>query len=370
MDQRADRGGAFHGVGQPDVQRELGALAHAAEKHPQPGNHQQPIARALGPPPGHQPAEPGLGASSLSRGGVDIGDLRLGRGPDHAVGHDQGVIGRGGADLAEDAGQHLPLRPAVIRERKGAQGAPDRHQADDHAEVAHPVDDKRLVAGGGGTEPLVIEPDQQIGADAHQLPEHEDHGRVAGDHQPQHAEREEREVLVEAVEPAAALEDLAAGERDQRVRDLVEFFVHVAQAVDVDARGHQGDHDEHGHGQGVDVVADRDLQRAERSQGVPVAGDRLHGVQRPVTLGARRVGDQPGDQGHQGERAGPADCPDGQVPRPAPAAAHARPKQHDGRERGQRQQPGQSQTKRQYLIQLHQRFSSSAWSTSTVAWTL
>ena len=37
VDQGADRGGAFHGVGQPDVQRELGGFAdRAAEEQARP----------------------------------------------------------------------------------------------------------------------------------------------------------------------------------------------------------------------------------------------------------------------------------------------------------------------------------------------
>ena len=41
MNQRADRRGAFHGVGQPDVQRELRALAHRAAEDQQAGGRRQ-----------------------------------------------------------------------------------------------------------------------------------------------------------------------------------------------------------------------------------------------------------------------------------------------------------------------------------------
>ena len=85
----------------------------------------------------------------------------------------------------------------------------------------------------------LIETDEEIRADADQLPENEDHGDVAGDHQPQHAEAEQRQILVEAVEPPAAAQRLAVGQRDQRVGHVVQLFVHVAEGVDVDARGHQ-----------------------------------------------------------------------------------------------------------------------------------
>ena len=46
--QRGDRRGAFHRVGQPGVQRELGALAHAAAEDADPGDQQQPLAGGVG----------------------------------------------------------------------------------------------------------------------------------------------------------------------------------------------------------------------------------------------------------------------------------------------------------------------------------
>ena len=59
--------------------------------------------------------------------------------------------------------------------------APERHQADDHAEVADAVDDERLVGRVRGALPLDVEADQEVRADADQLPEHEHHRDVAGD---------------------------------------------------------------------------------------------------------------------------------------------------------------------------------------------
>ena len=41
---------------------------------------------------------------------------------------------------------------------------------------------------------------------------------------------------------------------------VVQLVVHVAEGVDVDARGDQRHHAEHGDGERVDVVADRELQ--------------------------------------------------------------------------------------------------------------
>ena len=53
---------------------------------------------------------------------------------------------------------------------------------------------------------------------------------------------------------------------------IVQLVVHVAEGVDVDARGDQRHHAEHRHREGVDVVADRELQIAELAERVPVAG--------------------------------------------------------------------------------------------------
>ena len=81
-----------------------------------------------------------------------------------------------------------------------------------------------------------IETDEEVRADAHQFPEHEHHGHVARDHQPQHAEAEQRKVLVEAGESPGRTQRPAVGERGQRVGHFLQLFVHVAEGVDVDAR--------------------------------------------------------------------------------------------------------------------------------------
>ena len=62
--------------------------------------------------------------------------------------------------------------------------------------------------------------------------------------------------------------------RGQRIGHIVQFFVHVAQRVDVDARGDERDHAEHGDGQRVDVVADGQAASEPNSaQRVPIAAD-------------------------------------------------------------------------------------------------
>ena len=57
------------------------------------------------------------------------------------------------------------------------------------------------------------------------------------------------------------------------VGDVVQLIVHVADGVEVDARGDERHHAEHRHGQRVDVVADRESQLAEHAERIPIAGD-------------------------------------------------------------------------------------------------
>ena len=48
MDEGADGGGAFHGVGEPDVEGELGGLTHSAEEDEDGAESQQAITEASG----------------------------------------------------------------------------------------------------------------------------------------------------------------------------------------------------------------------------------------------------------------------------------------------------------------------------------
>ena len=55
-------------------------------------------------------------------------------------------------------------------------------------------------------------------------------------HDAQHAEAKQRQILEEAVEPAAAVQVMPVGERDFVVGDVVQLVVHVADRIEVDAR--------------------------------------------------------------------------------------------------------------------------------------
>ena len=60
--------------------------------------------------------------------------------------------------------------------------------------------------------------------------------------QAQHAEAEQRQVLKEAVKPAVAVQVMAVGERDFVVGHVMQFVVHVADGIEMNARGDQRHH--------------------------------------------------------------------------------------------------------------------------------
>ena len=148
MNQRADRRGPFHGVGQPGVQRELPRFADRSGEDSQ----------------GH----PGQRGAS-QHGGTGRHWLR--RLPD--VWNVEGV--------ESDSGEVVCLEEQVQ----------DRYE---EANVADAGDDERLLGCGGCRGAVVPEADQQIRRHAHQLPERVQLHDVAGEHQAQHRGREQGHV--------------------------------------------------------------------------------------------------------------------------------------------------------------------------------
>ena len=163
--------------------------------------------------------------------------------------------------------------PGHVAERESAQTGPERHQADNHAEVANSVDDERLVCSIHGAWTLDVESDQEVRANPDKFPKHEYHGDVAGQHQSQHAEAKQRQVLKETIVAAGPFEMFAVLERYFVVRDVVQLVMHVAHRVEVNARSNQRHHAKHADGQAIDVVADRQLQEAKATENVVVARD-------------------------------------------------------------------------------------------------
>ena len=142
------------------------ALAHAAAEDADAGNKQEPAAQARLPPAGH-PGRDLAGPVGRARRvvGGDRSHLGGSRGGDHAVGHPEGMIFLGRAEQAEESWLGRGLAVWADRGRVGeverAEGSPQGHQADQHAEVAHAIDDEGLVGRGRGAFPLEVEADQE-----------------------------------------------------------------------------------------------------------------------------------------------------------------------------------------------------------------
>ena len=148
VDQRRDRGRAFHGVRQPGVQAELRRLAHGADEQ-QEGHDRRAVAKLC------------------PKTTIEVAAIFAGGGEDHVV-----------LDGCR---------------RRGSGG-----DAEHEAEIADPVDDEGLDRGGAGRGLGVPEADQEIGGDADALPAEEQLDQVVGGHQHQHGEGEEREIAHEA----------------------------------------------------------------------------------------------------------------------------------------------------------------------------
>ena len=133
VDERGDGRGAFHGVGQPDVERELRALAGSAD----------------------QQAETDDGQN----GSVPIGRNRE---PDSDVG-----------------------------ETEGAEGGEYEEDSNEESEVSNAVDDEGLLARIGRGFAVEVKADEEIGREADALPADKHEEKVAGEDQDGHEEEKE-----------------------------------------------------------------------------------------------------------------------------------------------------------------------------------
>ncbi len=116
-------------------------------------------------------------------------------------------------------------------------------ERDHEGPIADPVDDERLVAGGGVADDLVPEADQRERAEADALPSHEQQPQIVAQHQQEHREGEQ-------VEPA----------EEAPVRIIV---VHVAGRVDVDQAADAGDDQRHQHRERIEPERDIDIEPAD-----------------------------------------------------------------------------------------------------------
>ncbi len=131
VNQGGNGGGAFHGVGQPHMQGELGRLGHGTEEHQHSKYRRQAAAQGTG-------------------------------------------VDQAGQPLAHDV------------EIKTAGGPEDGQHPQQQAEVAHAVGDKSFLAGIGGGFAVVPEANQQVGTHPHQLPKDVNLQQVGANHQAQH----------------------------------------------------------------------------------------------------------------------------------------------------------------------------------------
>ena len=136
VDERGDRGGAFHRVGEPDIERKLRALAGRAQ---------------------HQAKR-------------DHGN--------HATAP-AGVLAEFSSDLGE---------------RQGAEVGDEQEHPDQKAEVAYAIDNECFLACVGRRLFLEPEADEQIRGQAHALPSDEHDQGVAGQHEDGHEKQEQVQV--------------------------------------------------------------------------------------------------------------------------------------------------------------------------------
>ncbi len=274
VDQGGDRGRTLHRIGQPDVEGDLGALAA--------GSHEKEEAGDGGGPEG----APGL--------------VRQGPG----IGRDVHEVER--AELMEDE---------------------DHPQ--DQPRVADPVHHEGLHAGGRGRVLLVPEPDEQVGAEPHPLPSHEEEGKAAAQDEQQHEEREQVQVGEEA--------------------GTVVVVGHVAQRVDVDERADARHHQDHDRGKRIEEQAQGDAEAA-RLDPLEAHVGLLEGhavrYARQAVEAERRPGREAkgGKDGEAGEIAGPRVLLFLVHPRPRQRAFGPVPEKgedHEAREREQEDDEGQ-----------------------------
>ena len=138
MDKGTDRSRAFHGIGQPDVQREHGTLTGTADEHQSKRQRQQ-----------------------------------------HAAFHQLFLFG------SEGEGSHIETV---------------NQDTDKEAQIGETGYDERFLAGSDSLGLRVIESDEQVRRHTHQFPEHVHLEDVGGEHQSQHREREERQERIVALE--------------------------------------------------------------------------------------------------------------------------------------------------------------------------
>ena len=313
VDQGAGGRRAFHGIRQPDMQRQLGTLAAGRQQQEQADRCADRAAREASGSRKHIP-------SRIDQPG-----------------------------LPEDARHDHSLRRDRVVEVECAVAHPEQKHGDGQAEVADPVDEEGLLGGAGRLRLGEPDSDQQIAAGPHRFPEDVHKQEVAGRHQHRHRKNKHRH---QSEEP--------------RVAGIV---VHVADGIDGHEQAHAGDDDEHRGGERIQTQRHRNCEaeglrgrlRIPRSQTgirgravrrrrvglverrpVPERCDHLDRSDRLGVGAVRRVyipcGDDKQDDRHHGRRRDAGDR--GQVrPRAKPAAQkHGEHRADQGQQRHEHQE--------------------------------
>jgi hypothetical protein len=208
---------------------------------------------------------------------------------------------------ADDDGAPSEVRGEHVADPKRPGADPEREDPEHEADVAEPRGEERLDGGGSGVLVFPVVPDEQVGADAHDLPADEQHEQVGGEDDDEHRGGEQGD--------------------DRGVRRVARVALHVADGVELDEHRDDGHHQRDRRGQPVDAGPGRDRHIADREQLVGGFGRR-----RRCPDGAddeRHGEDGRGQGGEDRERAG--------------AARQSPPEQQAEHRRGERQrgqQPG------------------------------
>ena len=203
----------------------------------------------------------------------------------------------------------LRRRPQHRGKVERAERPPDHEDRQHEAEVADPVDDERLLGRRGRARPAEPEADQEVAAQAHRLPEHEQQQEIVRQHQHAHREHEQRNLGEEPREAGVALHVPRGEHRHQEAheRDHREHHRGHRVGLDVDANVEPADLEElvaGCHGRRARVL--REAVRHDRQQQHERAndGDRQRDPAGPMAPRAEQLGaQQPGDD-CRGQRGG------------------------------------------------------------------
>src|SRR5680860_421380 len=194
---------------------------------------------------------------------------------------------------ARQHGNGLACDGRRLREYRGviqaAGGGHDRRDAQYKAEVADPVNQKRLQVRADRALARVPETDQQVRHQPHRFPAEKQLQKIVAHHQHQHGEGKERDVAEKAL--------------------ITGIVVHVADGVHMHHQRHEGDDRHHQHGQIVDEKADLETDAVRDHPGVDRFVIRRRAVDGVLPERPQRQQERQSDSaGRYRMRTGPADA--------------------------------------------------------------